>query len=125
MSATVRNLRGFTLIEMIITIVVIGVALSGILLTFNTVVKSSADPLIHKQSMSIAEAEMEGVMLQNFADILSTTNCNACPVGYSANIAVTPGVTWEGITNTKTIVVTITKGHEAFQLTNHRTNYAP
>jgi prepilin-type N-terminal cleavage/methylation domain-containing protein len=125
MSATVRNLRGFTLIEMIITIVVIGVALSGILVTFNTVVRSSADPLVSKQMISIAEAEMEGVMLQNFAAIASPTGCNTCPAGYTGSTTVTSGVTWQDIPDTKTIVVTIVRGTQTFQLTNHRTNYAP
>jgi MSHA pilin protein MshD len=125
MSAMVRKSRGFTLIEMIITIVVVGVGLAGMLLTFNTVVKSSADPLVSKQMISIAEAEMEGVMLKSFVDINSTTSCTTCPTGYTASITVTPGVTWEDIPDTKSIAVTITRGSETFQLINHRTNYAP
>ncbi len=125
MSATVRNSSGFTLIEMIITIVVISVGLAGILLTFQTVVKSSADPLVTKQIISIAEAQMEGVMLKEFADIASDAACTTCPSGYTAPITVTPGVTWEGIANTKTVAVNVTYGTQTFQLINHRTNYAP
>jgi len=126
MSATVRNSSGFTLIEMIITIVVISVGLAGVLLTFQTVVKSSADPLVTKQMISIAEAQMEGVMLKEFAGIVSDATCPIiCPAGYTAPITVTSGVTWEGVANTKTIAVTVTHGTQTFQLTNHRTNYAP
>lgn len=126
MSAMVRKSGGFTLIEMIITIVVISVGLVGVLLTFQTVVKSSADPLVTKQLVSIAEARMEGEMLREFADIPSGSPCGAmCPMGYTATIAVTSGVTWEGIANTKTITVDVSNGTQTFQLINHRTNYAP
>lgn len=125
MLAMVRNSGGFTLIEMVITIVVISVGLAGVLLTFQTVVKSSADPLVTKQLMSIAEAQMEGAMLKEFADIVTDSTCIACPTGYTANITVTSGVTWEGIANTKTIMVDVTHGTQTFQLINHRTNYAP
>jgi MSHA pilin protein MshD len=127
MSATVRNSSGFTLIEMIITIVVISVGLAGVLLTFQTVVKSSADPLVTKQMISIAEAQMESVMLEEFAVIASDATCPTiiCPAGYTAPITVTSGVTWEGIANTKTITVNVSHGTQTFQLINHRTNYAP
>jgi MSHA pilin protein MshD len=125
MSVMVRNSSGFTLVEMIITIVVISVGLAGILLTFQTVVKSSADPLVTKQLISIAEAQMEGALLKEFADIATDSTCTLCPTGYAATITVTPGVTWEGISNTKTITVDVVHGTQTFQLTNHRTNYAP
>jgi MSHA pilin protein MshD len=55
---------GFTLIEMIIAIVIISVGLAGLLLAFNTTVKSSADPMIHKQMLSIAEEMMEEIRLK-------------------------------------------------------------
>jgi MSHA pilin protein MshD len=125
MLAMGRNSRGFTLVEMIVTIVVIGVSLAGVLAAFNTVVKSSADPLIDKQMVSIAEAGMEATMLRNFDDILSTNTCFACPTGYTWAIVVTPGVTWEGIPNAKRVSVTVSSGAKTFQLTNYRTNYAP
>jgi MSHA pilin protein MshD len=125
MSAMVRKSGGFTLIEMIITIVVISVGLAGILLTFQVVVKSSADPLVTKQLVSIAEAQMEGTMLKEFADIATDSSCAACPPDYTATTTVTSGVTWAGISNTKTITVDVTHGTQIFQLINHRTNYAP
>jgi MSHA pilin protein MshD len=125
MSAMVLKPTGFTLIEMIITIVVISVGLSGVLLAFQVVVKSSADPLVTKQLMSIAEAQMEGVMLKEFSDITNDSTCNTCPAGYTSSITVTSGVLWEGIPDTKTIKVDVTSGTQTFQLTNHRTNYAP
>lgn len=60
--------RGFTLIEVIIFIVVVGAGLAGILLVSNTVVKSSADPMVRKQATAIAESIMEEVMQKEFTD---------------------------------------------------------
>jgi len=59
---------GFTLIEVIIFIVVVGAGLAGILSVMNTVVKSSADPLITKQTMAIAESMLEEILLKEFAN---------------------------------------------------------
>lgn len=60
--------HGFTLIEVIIFIVVVGAGLAGILSVMNTVVKSSADPLIAKQTVAIAESMLEEILLKEFCD---------------------------------------------------------
>jgi MSHA pilin protein MshD len=58
--------RGLTLIELIIFIVIVGVAVVGVLqvITLNT--HSSADPARRKQAMAIAEGLMEEVRLAGF-----------------------------------------------------------
>ena len=58
---------GFTLVEMVIAIVIISVGPAGVLLAFNTSVRSSADPLIHKQMLAVAEEMMEEILLKPFA----------------------------------------------------------
>lgn len=58
--------RGFTLIELIMLIVVLGTALAGVLLVFQNVVRSSADPQIYKQALSIAEAMLDEVLLSSY-----------------------------------------------------------
>lgn len=58
--------RGISLIELIIFIVVVSVALAGILRVMNVTGKSSADPLIYKQSLAIAQALLEEVELMPF-----------------------------------------------------------
>jgi MSHA pilin protein MshD len=60
---TRHNQRGISLIELIMFIVIVSVALAGILLVLNVTTKSSADPLIHKQSLAIAESLLEEVEL--------------------------------------------------------------
>ncbi len=77
--------RGFSLIELIIFIVVISVALTGILMVMNTVTRHSADPLIHKQAIAAAESLLEEIQLQDFID-LNDGVTTACP----AASAVTP-----------------------------------
>ncbi len=67
MSMNRQRHRGFTLIEVIIFIVVVGAGLAGILSVTNTVVKSSADPMVRKQAIAIAESLLEEILLKEYA----------------------------------------------------------
>ncbi len=58
--------HGFTLIELIIAIVIIGIGLTGVLLAFNTTVRHSADPMIRKQMLSLAEQMLEEILLKPY-----------------------------------------------------------
>lgn len=58
--------RGISLIELIIFIVIMSVALTGILLVMNQVTAHSADPLVRKQALAAAESLMEEIQLQDF-----------------------------------------------------------
>jgi MSHA pilin protein MshD len=58
--------RGISLIELIMFIVIISVALTGILLVMNQVTRHSADPLLHKQALAVAESMLEEVELMPF-----------------------------------------------------------
>jgi MSHA pilin protein MshD len=58
---------GMTLIELIVSIVIVGIGLAGVLLAFNTMVRHSADPMVHKQMSAIAEEMMEEILLKPFA----------------------------------------------------------
>lgn len=58
--------RGISLIELIMYIVIVSVALTGILLVMSIVTRSSADPLVHKQALAIAESLLEEVELMPF-----------------------------------------------------------
>ena len=58
--------RGISLIELIMFIMIVSVALAGILLVMNVTEKSSADPLVHKQALAIAESLLEEIELMPF-----------------------------------------------------------
>ena len=59
---------GFTLLELIIYIVVIVVGLVGILSVMNMVVKSSADPMVRKQAIVLAESILEEIVQKEYED---------------------------------------------------------
>ncbi len=63
-----RRQTGTTLIELVISIVIISIAASAILMVFTTSVGSSADPMIRHQAVAIAEAYLEEIALRSFAD---------------------------------------------------------
>jgi MSHA pilin protein MshD len=71
-----RKQCGFTLIELIIFIVVVSVGITGILSVINTVVKSSADPMLRKQSIAIAESMLEEVLLKDYNNSLGPQTLN-------------------------------------------------
>ena len=81
---------GLTLIELIIFIVVIGVGIAGITLTYNTVVRHSADPMLRKQALSIAESLLLEIEQQPFTwcdpqDANATTAASAAGCAIAAN----------------------------------------
>jgi len=63
-----RPSSGFTLLEVLITIVVLSIAATAIMGVFINLGKSSADPMIQQQATSIAEAYMEEILSKSFAD---------------------------------------------------------
>ncbi len=70
------NQAGVTLIELIISMIVISVALGGVLLVMNYSTLHSADPMLRHQAIAIAEAYMEELSLKNYRD---PDDNNLCP----------------------------------------------
>ena len=63
---TDRRQRGITLIELIVFIVIVSVGLAGILSVLNLTTRHSADPMVRKQMLAIAEGLMDEVAAQPF-----------------------------------------------------------
>ncbi|MES2257591.1 MAG: prepilin-type N-terminal cleavage/methylation domain-containing protein [Pseudomonadota bacterium] len=61
-----RRQRGLTLVELIMFMVIIGVAVVGVLQVLSLSARNSADPLRRKQALAIAEGLMEEVRLAKF-----------------------------------------------------------
>jgi len=147
-----KQSSGFTLVEMIIAIVIIGVGLAGVLLAFNTTVKSSADPMIRKQMLAVAEEMLEEVLLKPYAPAPGTiSGCNrasaddvsdyaaytdqpVCDIdgttvagldGYTVSVAVDASASLGALaTGVKKITVTVMRGSETLSLVGWRTDYA-
>ncbi|HCI12633.1 MAG: hypothetical protein A2063_08620 [Gallionellales bacterium GWA2_60_142] len=66
--------RGVSLIELIMFIVIVSAALAGIMSVMNVTTRNSADPLVHKQALAIAESLLEEVALQDFVSASGVTN---------------------------------------------------
>lgn len=142
--------RGFTLLEVIVAIVIIGVGLAGVLSVFNVNVRSSADPVVRKQLMAVAEEMIEEIALRPYAgptkesdagcgrltfdDVsdyhLSPANRQVCDVegvpvpalaGYTLDVTVTD-VTLDGVP-AKRIQVVAARGSEQVTLVTWRTGY--
>lgn len=142
---------GLTLIELVVFIIIIGVALAGVLLTFNTAVRGSADPLVSRQLQAVAEAMLEEVLLQDYkkptgspdpggkralfdnvddyqdygAGITGITTPNGGTVtgldAYSVKVHVSGVLDWNGAT-AKLITVTARRGGDSFTLSGYRTD---
>lgn len=63
-----KNQSGVTLVELLISIVIVAVAASAVLATLAMTTGSSADPMVRRQATSIAEAYLEEILLKSFAD---------------------------------------------------------
>lgn len=146
MCMTDRHQRGFTLIELLIFIVVVSAGLAGILSVMNTVVKSSADPIVRKQAMALADSILEEVLLKSYADPDGTntgetdrsnwdnvddystkTNADFADLpaelaSYVIGITVVDDATTLGLA-AKKVTVTITHGADVLSMTGYRTNY--
>ncbi|MGQ0579825.1 MAG: type IV pilus modification PilV family protein [Betaproteobacteria bacterium] len=86
-----RGQRGLSLIELVLFIIIVGVGVAGILLVFNVTTRASADPLIQKQMLAIAEALMEEVQAKPFTycdpDDAQATTATSATVGPSGCLA--------------------------------------
>lgn len=60
--------RGVTLIELVVSIVVIAIAVSAVLGVLTSTTGASADPMIRQQAIAIAESYLEEILLKPFDD---------------------------------------------------------
>lgn len=141
------RIKGFTLIEIIVTMVVLAIASTAILSVFSSTVSSSANPAIQQQAISIAEAYMEEISLKSFDDPNGTNagestradfdnvldynslpdttvrdqNNNAIPALNAYNVAVAianPADPLNGIPAVDVLRIDITVGHAAISAIN-------
>lgn len=74
-----RHQRGMTLVELVIAIVIVGIAAAALYGAMASIGGRSADPLLRQQSLALAEAYLEEILLQEFLDPATATACPAAP----------------------------------------------
>ncbi len=83
-----RLARGTSLVELIMFIVIIGIAVAGVLGAMSFATRASADPLIQKQALAIAEAYLEEVLAMPFTycdpDDVDAATATSATVGAGA-----------------------------------------
>lgn len=81
---------GVTLIEMLITIVVLGIALTATVSALSATVARSADPLIQQRTVLLVQAYFEEIMTKRYAEVTpvggvpAATGAAACATGIEA-----------------------------------------
>ncbi|WP_222911385.1 prepilin-type N-terminal cleavage/methylation domain-containing protein [Pseudomonas sp. DNDY-54] len=63
-----KHQRGVTLIELVISIVIIGIAAAALYSAMASIVGRSADPMLRQQSLTIAEGYLEEILIQPYLD---------------------------------------------------------
>lgn len=75
---------GMTLVELVISIVIIGIAAAALYSAMAAIGGRSSDPLLRQQSLAIAEAYLEEILLQPFLDPASGGQCPSPPAARAA-----------------------------------------
>jgi MSHA pilin protein MshD len=143
--------RGFTLVEAIIAIVVLGLGLTGLLAAFRTVGRHSADPVIGKQMAALAQEMMEEISLKPYAaasnsapsgcardtyndvaDYNGYASTGICTIdgvaisqlsSFGISVSVVSG-SIAGVSAAKRITITVSHGGDTLTLVGWRTDYA-
>lgn len=95
--------RGLTLIELLVFIVIVGIAATAILGVFGSLTRNSATLLPEKQAQAFAASKLAEIMAEPFATVVSRYNGSTAmtfpdnsPVtslpGYTLSISVNPAV---------------------------------
>ncbi|MFL6655036.1 MAG: prepilin-type N-terminal cleavage/methylation domain-containing protein [Sulfurifustis sp.] len=71
--------RGATLVELVISIVVIAVGLAGVLTVIDHVTRSSGDPMVEQQAIAVAESYLEEILLKAYDETAATGNPEGAP----------------------------------------------
>lgn len=91
MSVSMVVQRGITLIEQIVFIIIVSIGVVGLISVMNPMIRHSADPMVTKQSVAIAESLLNEVLHQPFtwcdpddANASTATSYAACNVAANA-----------------------------------------
>lgn len=138
---------GVTLVELILSMVIISIALIGMLSVINLTVGHSADPVVQHQAIAIAESYLEEILLQAYSGSSSTGRSSFDDVDdyqglndsgahdqlgnaisglsqYTISVSVSAATTLTGGVNAKQISVTVTSpGTTDLTLVGYKAEY--
>lgn len=107
-----HNNAGFTLIELIVFIVILGIIAAGLLMAFEVSLERQPDVQKSAVAITLAEQRMDAILGQreiygfsNFTDPCPGPAVCTLPAGYSASSSIQNN--WGGDTNYKLITVTV------------------
>lgn len=113
--------RGLTFIELIFFIVIVTAGLAGILTVLDVTTSRSADPMVRKQMLAVAEGVMEEVRLQSFGwcdpdDANAATAANAAGCAGSTPAETRGGALnpWDQVSDYNGAVLTTSLAGTAF-----------
>jgi Tfp pilus assembly protein PilV len=151
---SIKRQAGITLVELILYIVIVSIGIAGILSVMNITSQHSADPMVRKQALAVAESLLEEIALKDFSDPDGSEagetrptfddvddydgynsngikDINEVAIGaladYQVNVTVA-GAALGGIAAGEALLVTVIvsgPGNESITLNGYRTNYAP
>jgi MSHA pilin protein MshD len=76
-----KNQKGFSYIELLVGIIIIGVALAGVMKAIMATMLGVVDPLQREQAIAIADSYMEEIVAKSYLDPTTQTVCPAPPSG--------------------------------------------
>jgi MSHA pilin protein MshD len=83
-----RRQGGFSLIEVVVFIVVLGIAFVGMLVLYNRVTSASVDPMVRKQALAIASSLLEEIEVHAYTfcetsdpNVYTALNLAGCTTG--------------------------------------------
>lgn len=124
--------RGMTLVELVITIVIIGIAAAAMFTAMASITGRSADPMLRQQSLALAEAYLEAISARPFAELPAAAqaaqaaqdiNGNAILPGYQVAVGVDTTVTLNGTPATRIRVTVSDPSGQTLSLDGFRTSY--
>jgi MSHA pilin protein MshD len=134
--------RGVTLVELVLAIVIISIAVTGVLSAYVNMIARSADPLIDVQAVAIAEAYMDEIVSKpaaaasgagsraSFATMADYDGLNEPPhdqfgapiavlAAYTVNVSVDSAANVQGVPMFAA-TVTVTRGSSSIALQSYR-----
>jgi len=124
--------QGMTLIELVITIVIIGIAAAAMFSAMAAITGRSADPMLRQQSLAMAEAYLESISTRAYADLPAAAQAaqapqdiNGNPIlkGYLVAVAINTGAALGNVPATLIRVTVTDPTGQTLQLDGYRTNY--